>query len=129
MANVAQKKKTDNKSEVSNGQNQNTAGGKKSKNREPRERQAVENVPYGSPEWEKRNLALQIEINSQVIKKPHSAEFYAKTAEEKRALKNAKKDHRKGLRKYGLNHRKHMNVAIDDILAYKERLGKKYNVA
>ena len=101
----------------------------KNKNGDNRNRQSNEVVLYGSAEWEKRHLALVAEVNESVIKGNRSHDRFQQTPEEKAELKKIKKSHVKELRKYGVDPKKQLNVIIDDVIAYKERLAKKFKVA
>lgn len=95
---------------------------------------------YMTPEWEQRHAELVEEENASILPKEQykdngtvrfvhvSFRRFEKTAEDRAVVKKAKRSHRAECRKYGVNHKKQINVTINDVLEAEKHLGKKFNV-
>ena len=66
---------------------------------------------YMTPEWEVKHAQIQKEINENTLPSGLSFARFAKTQEEREEIKKAVLSHRAECRKYGVNHKKFINVS------------------
>jgi hypothetical protein len=114
--------------------------GKQGKKKERDQREAYRPGHYMTPEWEKNHADIVREINHDVLPSETievngklqsvtvSTRRFQKTEEERAAVKHAIKQHKADCKKYKVNRKKQMNVTIEDIVAVRETLSKKYKV-